>query len=789
MIELKIIPEINIYPEYVEPNYPLTKTEFFDEDNLKYLVSDERFSKQDRKRLTHYNKHRQSGSQILVQYKLGMGCEEHQLGRLFPNDGLGLQSFRFDIRNPLTKNRYWDIDMENAHYCIAERWCDKYDISCPKLSYYIRNREDCLLLVSSDKKKAKTEFLKILYGGDIKLYSEIYDEVQGDLKVEGIKFLTLIKKEVQKLMDKIWEQHTLFHKLKTGKEKTLMIKKPNPKASLMSILFQTDERKVLMFLEYLLKVKYNRVMGILIHDGGLVEKLDTGESTFPEEILKDCSQIITAKFKIKTRLTQKPIKYVWSPLSPALSEYETRKNEFEKRNFFVGSQFVHIQEDGLIEFVKPSDMKIRLRCNNYMAYNAEKERYLKTYFFEEWLDDPNRANFERIDFIPDLEKCPSNVFNLFKGFNAEKFQPEVPLTQLEISCLIKPIIRHLDYLTSGYALWNLRWFAKKIQHPTKKCEIGILWRDEGELFNEGGGTGQNLFIEFFGNEIIGEDYFYVVGDNRELYGTFNSQFEAKLLVMVEEASSKENHSNQDILKSKITTKKQNVNRKGVAQYTVLDLIDYIFSSNNRNPLPVKQGNRRLAVFDTNPEMRGNKEYFNFLANHLSRPIVKWAFYQFLKTIPTYNTPIEFQNSIPITPAYIEVRILNAPLYLKWIVNEVKQGILEDDSVRELYLRFKTWVKTNKEGNEDSLITETAFGLILNKSKDAGQQESSNGICYLLQNTGEKLKTNGIMKYKWNIENVVAGLQKLYLLDPYFKYPNKLVKEQEEQTDEEDNHSV
>jgi hypothetical protein len=784
MTELaNIATEMNLYPEYAEPNYPLTKTEYFDEDNIKYLLNDTRFNKQDRKRLTDYNKHRQSGSQMLVQYKLGAGCEEHQLGRLFPNDGLGLQSFRFDIRNPLTKKHYWDIDMENAHYCIAERWCDKYDIDCPKLIFYIQNREDCLKLVSENRKKAKTEFLKILYGGNIKLYSEMYDEVEGEIKSEGIKFLTILKSEVQKLMDKVWEQHSQYHKIKMGKEKTPMIKKPNPKASLMSLIFQTEERKILMFLDYLLKIKYNRVMGIFIHDGGEVEKLDSGETEFPKEILEDCSNIITAKFKIRTRLTQKPIEYNWSPLNPKLTEYETRKKEFEKRNFFVGSQFVHIQDDGLIEFVKTNDMKIRLRCNNFMVYNADTEKYEKKYFFEEWLDDPNRANYERIDFIPDLEMCPPNVFNLFKGFNAEKFRPEVPLTQLEIACLIKPIIRHLDYLTGGYAIWNLRWFAKKIQQPTKKCEIGILWRDEGELFNEGGGTGKNLFVEFFGNEIIGEDYFYVVGDNRELYGNFNSQFEAKLLVMVEEASSKENHSNHDILKSKITTKKQNINRKGVAQYTVFDYTDYLFSSNNRNPLPVKQGNRRLAVFDTNPEMRGNKEYFTFLANHLSKPIVKWAFYQFLKTIPTYDSPIEFQNSIPITPAYTEVRILNAPLYLKWIVSEVKQGILKNDSVRELYLRFKSWVKTNKEGNEDNLITETAFGLILNKSKEAGQQE---GVCYLLQNAGEKSKSNGIMKYKWNIENVVAGLKKLFLLDNHFKY-QEISEEECEKTDAEDSY--
>ena len=168
-------------------------------------------------------------------------------------------------------------------------------------------------------------------------------------------------------------------------------------------------------------------------------------------------------------------------------------------------------------------------------------------------------------------------------------------------------------------------------------------------------------------------------------------------------------------------------------------------------------------------MRGNKLYFNLLANHLSKPIVKWAFYKYLQSIPTYNTPIEFQNSIPVTPAYVEVRILNAPLYLKWIVSEVRQGVLKNGSVRELYNRFKAWVKSNKEGNEDNLISETAFGLMLNKSKDAGKEESETTDCYLLQNVGDKSKVSGVMQYKWHIPNVLSGLKKLFLLDPTFLY--------------------
>ena len=483
--------------------------------------------------------------------------------------------------------------------------------------------------------------------------------------------------------------------------------------------------------------------------------------------MNDCSAIITAKFKIRCVITQKPIEYEWSPLQPKMTEYETRKAEFEKSNFFVGSQIIHIQPDGIIEYVKTTDMKTRMKCNNYYEYNPETDKNVKKYFFDEWLEDPDRAKYERIDFIPDTDLCPPYVFNLFKGFNAEKFRPETHMSKMEIYNQIIPIIKHIYYLTSGNHKFFLKWLANMIQNPTRKSEVAILLRDEGGLLNEGGGTGKNLLMEWFGNEIIGEDYFYVVGDNREVYGAFNSQFEGKLFVMVEEASSKENHSNHDILKSKITAKKQNVNKKMVAQYSVRDYTNYLFCSNNRNPLPVKQGNRRLAVCDTDCSMRGNTAYFTNLTELMNQPITKWAFFQYLKELETYDSPIQFQSNIPNTPAYREVRILNAPLYLKWIVSEVKRGILENDTVRELYVRFKSWVKENREGSEDNMITETAFGLLLNKSTEAGVQ-GEDVSDYLLGDTGVKVK-NSKMVYKWNIDNVIVGLKKLYLLEQDFQY--------------------
>jgi hypothetical protein len=126
----------------------------------------------------------------------------------------------------------------------------------------------------------------------------------------------------------------------------------------------------------------------------------------------------------------------------------------------------------------------------------------------------------------------------------------------------------MDYLTKGNNGFLLKLFANIIQNPDKKAEVAALIRDEGDLLTEGGGTGKNILIEIFGNQIIGEDYCIVVGDNKELYTNFNSLFEGKLLVFVEEACSKDNHSNNDNLKSRITSKKSNINKKMVALVVV-----------------------------------------------------------------------------------------------------------------------------------------------------------------------------------------------------------------------------
>jgi hypothetical protein len=272
-------------------------------------------------------------------------------------------------------------------------------------------------------------------------------------------------------------------------------------------------------------------------------------------------------------------------------------------------------------------------------------------------------------------------------------------------------------------------------------------------------------LEWFGNEILGSEYVHIVGDNKELYGNFNSSFEGKLLVFVEEACGRDNHSNSDTLKSKITNKKMNVNKKCVAQYTVFDYARYAFTTNGRNPMPIRQGDRRWGVFDTDPSMRGNTEYFEKLDNHLNDPRVKWAFYQYLKKLEIPNNPIQFQKSVPITSAYTDIRLMNAPQYHKWLIHKLKTRSLCDGYTSELYKDFRNWISEFKEKDNDAVISQTMFGSLLSNAKEVQKEE------YSIDVYGNKTQrgSNRLMYMEWNIPALVEGFKAIYLLDKSFIY--------------------
>jgi hypothetical protein len=716
---------------------------------------------------THWDKEKEC---ITTNYFL----PKHGWGRIICPRSMTQSLIHRPTRHSLCKGGYVDLDLKNCHPQIQSQILLTQNYMFPRLTEYGPNSERLRLEIAEhhgcDEEAAKMLPLRLMYGGGYQAWITEYKPRNAAMMPFWVEF----REEIDKIMAIILKENAhITAEVVADKEERETVKQWNTIAEkargTLSMWCCTIERALQEHAIEFLRIKFDAELEAFVipcQDGFLLK-----EEYYYEGIEADLREEQRLQFGLDISWEKKELKKAFfiedSFEEVDYSEYGTRKMEFERNNFYVGSEFIHIQTDGTIEHVKIPEMKTRMRCNNFMkVINAKKNIKNKVYFFEEWLDDPTRAKYDKIDFIPDRSKCPDYVFNLFKGFAAEKHRPDIDMTKDEIDAAVVPIKYHAHLLTSGYEDSLFIWMATIIQNPTRKTELAIVIRDLCSLLQNGGGTGKNYFIEkFFGMLVLGDDLIYDVQDNRELYGPFNSQFEAKLLIIVEEAQSKENHSNHDLLKAKITTKKQNINRKCVAGYQVQDHSNFIFFTNNRNALPIKKGNRKMMVFDTMNCKRGDVNYFKTLIAHLEKPSTIWAFFQYLKGLKIYASPIEMQVNIPRTKGYVELMRTNAEIHMKWLADRVENGTLptqEGTTISDLYRDYCTYIEENVgECKQDQKLSLKAFSIRM--CSDTAEQ----GIT--IQDAEGNLlsshkSTGGTMRIVWNLKLVRKCLVELCLLD-------------------------
>lgn len=291
----------------VDTDLHIVKREMYDADVMDILLRDRRFGKKDLGNLGRYKKGRLHANVVEVVYHYGKGCEKDQLGRLYPHNSQGLQSFPFDMRNPLLAKYYWDCDMENAHYSYLAKLTDDWGLKNENIKYYIANRNECLTALSTSRSTSKTAFLKVAYGGNIKLYSEFYND-DGITPDGNTDILLGIQAEMKFVVEYCWNSYKKYHKI--------VAKKPNPKFSLLSLILQTEERKCLQAMDAYLKTK-NRQMDVYIHDGGEVLRLPN-EAEFPVALLRGMEEAVFQATKHRVRIVVKPLSHqlVANPSQP-----------------------------------------------------------------------------------------------------------------------------------------------------------------------------------------------------------------------------------------------------------------------------------------------------------------------------------------------------------------------------------------------------------------------------------------------------------------------------------------
>jgi len=320
-------------PAVVNTDLKIVKVELYDPNVMDALLRETKtFSKKDLGNLSRYKRGRLHGNAVEVVYHYGAGCEADRLGRLYPHGGQGLQAFPFDMRNPLLEKYYWDCDMENAHYVFLQKLADGWGLKTDAIKHYINNRDECLKRLSSNRGIAKTAYLKVAYGGQIKLYSEYYND--DGLAPDGdFSNLREVETEMKKIVEYCWMKYKQHHKI--------VAKKPNPKFSLFALILQTEESHCLLAMDAYLKT-VGRQMDIFIHDGGEVRKLE-GETEFPVEHLRGMELAVLKATGHTVNIVVKPFKHHFK--MPETETKELIDDEYAGR-FFVNLCGDNIARDG-----------------------------------------------------------------------------------------------------------------------------------------------------------------------------------------------------------------------------------------------------------------------------------------------------------------------------------------------------------------------------------------------------------------------------------------------------------
>lgn len=202
-----------------------------------------------------------------------------------------------------------------------------------------------------------------------------------------------------------------------------------------------------------------------------------------------------------------------------------------------------------------------------------------------WLESPERRMIHpsQLKFDPSGESIEQGDVNMFRGFPVEPAQGDCG-----------PLLQLLNHLCGGHLEtvdFVQRWLALPLQRPGTKMHSALVFHgDEG--------TGKNRFFGAVG-QIYG-DAAITIGQ-LEIESAYNAWASRKLYVIADEVITRaEMAHHKGRLRTMITGETVLINDKHMPLRSEPNLSNYIFFSNEVQPLLLDQSDRRYAVVWTPP---------------------------------------------------------------------------------------------------------------------------------------------------------------------------------------------
>jgi hypothetical protein len=622
--------EVEVQDAVVSPDKCISKIEVVDTEFLRQLSVNPDVEKDERTKLKRILKSLKKGNQLEVLYKLGKHCKHNDLGRWIALQGNGLQAISKQIRNAIASANYIDVDMINAQPSLLVDYCVKKGWECSALKKYIAERDSMLESVmdfcSIPRWEAKQKIVSVLFGHSPAFLPEFF-------KVDFYK-------EIRKIQELMWKENE--------KDLKWLGKRPNPMASGMAYILQTEERKCLEAMDLAL-AKRGRSLDTYIHDGGLVRKKE-GEVTLTQAFLEEIEEDVKTATGYGIKLAVKPMETSWEKEEEATgSDYLSKKAEFEKEYFKLmkPSCFVRLYK-GHAETLMAKDL-IHQRQNYLLSDD--------TPFISTWVKDPNIRTYEELVFAPKME-VPPNVYNLFTEFRVP------PQEGADIS-VVKEVLRVMCNSDENVMNYVEKWVAHIIQKPYVKTEVAIVVQGQE-------GIGKDTFWNFIGSILGDNEYFYSTKNpENNVFHNFNSGTEKCVLVKFEEADFKTNMANKNKLKGIITCSKETYTKKGHDGVTLDDYRNFVMTTNDDIPVVVSDSDRRFVLIHASEEKKRDTAFWKRTHDALNDVRVKASYHHYLLNLDIKGFVPNSPADRVITDYYKEVKQSLAPYHAKWFYDYIE----------------------------------------------------------------------------------------------------------------------
>ena len=237
--------------------------------------------------------------------------------------------------------------------------------------------------------------------------------------------------------------------------------------------------------------------------------------------------------------------------------------------------------------------------------------------------------------------------------------------------------------------WLLCWMAYPLQHPGAKMASAVIMHGPQ-------GTGKSTVFQALAR-IYGE--YSTVLNQRGLEDKFNSDWsDSKLFILAEEVVTRaEMWQIKNELKELVTGEWIRINPKNIAAYRQRNQLNVCYLSNEGQPLPLDNDDRRHCVIYTPAAL--SEAYYDDVFIEIENGGVE-ALYRYLLDYDT--TGFHPKKRPPMTEAKVNLMLLSSPsdvrFVTEWITGDLGLPVLPC-LASDLYAAYLKWCKLNGEGRQ------------------------------------------------------------------------------------------